>query len=209
MVSKAEVYGRLYFSGFRVVDDMEIENRLFFIAQKVKMPSFNTNPTYGPIVRLKRIGFEGKMMTVYKFRTMYPYSEFLQEYVFERNNLQTGGKFKDDFRVTDWGKFMRAAWLDELPMIYNWLKGDLKFFSIRPLSRQYLGLYTDELRELRTRVVPGLVPPFYADLPKTLSEIIESEVRYIKSYLKAPLRTQFGYLWKSSVNIILKGARSR
>jgi len=208
MVSKAEVYGRLYFSGFRVVDDMEIENRLFFIAQKVKMPSFNTNPTYGPIVRLKRIGFQRKMITVYKFRTMYPYSEFLQEYVFERSNLQAGGKFKDDFRVTDWGRFMRAAWLDELPMIYNWLKGDLKLFGIRPLSRQYLGLYSDELKELRTRVVPGLIPPFYADLPKTLSEIIDSELRYIKAYLKAPLRTQLSYLWRSSVNIVFKGARS-
>ena len=208
MVSKAEVYGRLYFSGFKVVDDMEIGNRLFFIAQKVKMPSFNTNPTYGPIVRLKRIGFERKMITVYKFRTMYPYAEFLQEYVFERNNLQIGGKFKDDFRVTDWGKFMRATWLDELPMIYNWLKGDLKFFGIRPLSRQYLGLYTDELKELRTRVVPGLIPPFYADLPKTLSEIIDSELRYIKAYLNAPVRTQLSYLWQSSVNIIFKGERS-
>ena len=209
MVSKAEVFGRLYFSGFRVVADMEIKNRLYFIAQKVKMPSFNTNPTYGPIVRLKRMGFQGKLITVYKFRTMYPYSEFLQEYVFEKNHLQAGGKFKDDFRVTDWGKFMRATWLDELPMIYNWLKGDLKLFGIRPLSRQYLGLYTDELKKLRTRVVPGLIPPFYADLPKTLPEIVDSELRYIKSYLKAPMRTQFGYLWQSSVNIIFKGARSR
>jgi len=209
MVSKAEVYGRLYFSGFRVVDDMEIGNRLFFIAQKVKMPSFNTNPTYGPIVRLKRMGFQGKLITVYKFRTMYPYSEFLQEYVFERNNLETGGKFKDDFRVTDWGRFMRATWLDELPMIYNWLKGDLKLFGIRPLSRQYLGLYTEELKKLRTQVVPGLIPPFYADLPKTLLEIIDSELRYIKSHLRAPMRTQFSYLWQSSVNIIFKGARSR
>ncbi len=208
IVSKAEIYGRLYFSGFTVKADMEIGNRLFFIAQKVKMPSFNTNPTFGPIVRLKRIGFQRKIITVYKFRTMYPYSEFLQEYIFERNNLQVGGKFKDDFRVTDWGRFMRATWLDELPMIYNWLKGDLKFFGIRPLSRQYLGLYTDELRELRIRVIPGLIPPFYADLPKTLSEIIESELRYIKAYLKAPMRTQFSYLWQSSVNIIFKGERS-
>ncbi len=104
---------------------------------------------------------------------------------------------------------MRATWLDELPMIYNWLKGDLKFFGIRPLSRQYLGLYTDELKELRTRVVPGLIPPFYADLPKTPSEIIDSELRYIKAYLNAPVRTQLSYLWQSSVNIVFKGARSQ
>ena len=209
IVSKAEVFGRLYFSGFKVVAEMEIENRLYFIAQKVNMPSLNTNPTFGPIVRLKRFGFEGQMMTVYKFRTMYPYSEFLQEYVFENNDLQTGGKFKDDFRVTDWGKFMRATWLDELPMIVNWLKGELKLFGVRPLSRQYLSLYTDELKQLRTKVVPGLIPPFYADLPNTLSEIIDSELQYIKAYLRAPIKTQLSYLWRSGVNIVFKGARSK
>ena len=208
MVSKAEIFGRLYFCGFKVVNDMEIENRLFFIAQKVKMPSYHTNPTYGPIVRLKRVGFNGKMINVYKFRTMYPFSESLQEYVYQKNDLKTGGKFKDDFRVTDWGKFMRATWLDELPMIYNWLKGDLKLFGVRPLSHQYLSLYTDELRKLRTTVMPGLIPPFYADIPKTLPEIIESELSYLKSYLKAPVKTQLRYLWYSSINIIFRGARS-
>jgi hypothetical protein len=57
-------------------------------------------------------------------------------------------------------------------------------------------------------VLPGLIPPFYADMPKTLPEIIESELRYIRSYLKAPAKTQFRYLWQSSVNIIFRGARS-
>ena len=208
MVSKAEIFGRLYFCGFKVIDDMEIGNRLFFIAQKARMPSYQTNPTYGPIVQLKRIGFNGRMINVYKLRTMYPYSEFLQEYIYQQNDLNTGGKFNHDFRVTDWGKFLRATWLDELPMIYNWLKGDLKFFGVRPISYQYLSLYTDELRHLRTTVLPGLIPPFYADMPKTLPEIIESELRYLKSYLKAPLKTQLRYLWLSSINIIFRGARS-
>ena len=209
MVSKAEIFGRLYFSGFKVIDELEIDNRLFFIAQKVKKPSLNKNPSYGPIVRLKRSGFNGNMITVYKFRTMYPYSEFLQEYIYEKNNLDKGGKFKNDFRVTDWGKFMRATWLDELPMIYNWLKGDLKLFGVRPLSKQYLSLYTKELQELRKKVVPGLIPPFYADMPKTLPEIMESERRYIRAYLEAPLKTQAKYTLKSSKNILFNGARSQ
>jgi len=75
IVSKSEIFGRLYFCGFKVVDDMEIGNDLFFIAQKVKMPSYQTNPTSGPIVQLKRIGFNGQMINVFKFRTMYPFSE--------------------------------------------------------------------------------------------------------------------------------------
>lgn len=208
MVSKAEIFGRLYFCGFKVVGDMEIDNRLFFIAQKVNMPSYQTNPTSGPIVQLKRIGFNGQMINVYKFRTMYPYSEFLQEYIFQKSDLTSGGKFKDDFRVTDWGKYMRATWLDELPMIYNWFKGDLKLFGVRPLSHQYLSLYTDELRKLRTTVLPGLIPPFYADIPKTLTEICDSEKRYLKAYLKRPVKTQWLYFWKVFTNIVIKGARS-
>jgi len=208
MVSKAEIFGRLYFCGFKIVDELEIENRLFFIAQKVKQPSMNTNPTYGPLVQLKRIGFNGNIINVYKFRTMYPYSEFLQEYIYEKNHLDKGGKFRDDFRITEWGKVMRATWMDELPMIYNWLKGDIKLFGVRPLSRQYFSLYTKELQELRKKVVPGLIPPFYADLPETLAEIMESELRYIQSYLKAPIKTQAIYTWRSYKNIILNGSRS-
>jgi len=208
MVSKAEIFGRLCFCGFEIIDELEIENRLFFIAQKVKRPSLNKNPSYGPIVRLQRSGFNGNMITVYKFRTMYPYSEFLQEYIYQKNQLDEGGKFKDDFRVTDWGKFMRATWLDELPMIYNWLKGDLKLFGVRPLSKQYLYLYTKELQELRKQVMPGLIPPFYADLPETLPEIMESEWRYIQAYLKEPLKTQVRYTLRSTKNILFNRARS-
>jgi len=208
MVSKAEIFGRLCFCGFKIIDALEIENCLFFIAQKVRQPSLNKNPSYGPIVRLRRAGFNGSLITVYKFRTMYAYSEFLQEYIYQKNKLEKGGKFRDDFRITDWGKFMRATWLDELPMIYNWLKGDLKLFGVRPLSKQYLNLYTKELQELRKKVMPGLIPPFYADLPETFQEIMESELRYIQAYLKAPMKTQAKYTWKSSKNILLNGARS-
>jgi Ca2+/Na+ antiporter len=208
MVSKAEVLGRLYFCGFKLIAEMEIDNRFFFIAQKVMKPSVSENPTYGPLVKLNRLGYVGNTMEVYKFRTMHPYAEFLQDYIFEKNKLQKGGKFSDDFRVTEWGRFMRSTWIDELPMLYNWLKGDLKFFGVRPLSRQYLSLYPAELQELRARVKPGLIPPFYSDMPDTLEEIIESELHYIKSYLKTPMRTQVTYLWRSFVNIVIKGARS-
>jgi len=67
---------------------------------------------------------------------------------------------------------MRRLWLDELPMLYNWLKGDLGLVGVRPLSYQYLSLYDRELRELRElrkKVRPGLVPPYYADLPDTFN----------------------------------------
>lgn len=208
LISRAEILGRLYFCGFRAVAERVIDGRYYFIAQEVKTPSQNPNPTYGPLVLLKRTGAGNRPITVYKFRTMHPYSEYLQDYIYERNLLEEGGKFKDDFRVTEWGRFMRRFWLDELPMFYNWFKGDLKLVGVRPLSRQYLGLYTDELRELRGRVKPGLVPPFYADMPATLEEIMASEERYIRAYLEHPFATQWRYFWKSFYNIFFKKARS-
>lgn len=137
LISRAEVLGRLYFCGFKVIAEHNDKNRVYFIAQKVKSPSLDPSPSYGPIVRLKRSGTNGRPITIYKFRTMYPYSEYIQEYVYNKNRLQRGGKFKDDFRVGALGKFMRETWLDELPTLYNWLKGDVKLFGVRPLSVQY------------------------------------------------------------------------
>jgi len=207
-ISRTEILGRLSFCGFKIIAEEYIGNDFYFVAQKVKTPSLDENPSYGPFVRFERMGFNGKLIYTYKFRTMYPYSEYLQEYVHKLNELQEGGKFKDDFRVTGYGKLMRKLWLDELPMLYNWMKGDLQLVGVRPLSRHYLSLYNEELQELRKKVKPGMVPPFYADMPKTLDEITASEERYIKAYMQRPFVTQWKYFWKSFYNIVVKKARS-
>ncbi|MCK4467345.1 MAG: sugar transferase, partial [Desulfobacterales bacterium] len=178
------------------------------IAQKVKTSSIDENPSYGPLVKFSRVGPNGNDLTVYKFRTMHPYSEYLQEYIYENNKLQQGGKFNNDFRVTTLGRIMRKTWIDELPMIYNWLKGELQMLGVRPLSLHYLSLYDVDLQELRKKVKPGLIPPFYADLPGTFDEICESERRYIEAFLAHPVKTQWVYFWKAFYNIVIKGARS-
>ncbi len=208
ILSRAELLGRLNFCGFKIIAEKEIDERLFFVVQKLKTPSFDKSPSYGPIVKFKRTGTNGNIVQVYKFRTMHPYSEYLQEYVFEKNNLKEGGKFRDDFRISSWGKLMRKTWIDELPMVYNWFVGDMKLFGVRPLSKQYLDLYPQDLQNLRKKVKPGLIPPYYADMPKTFDDICESERRYIESFLKNPLRTQVGYFGKAVYNIVVKGARS-
>jgi hypothetical protein len=207
-ISGAEVLGRLCFCGFEIIAEKEIDYNSYFIARKVKTPSADTSPSYGPLIKMKRTGLNGNMITVYKFRTMYPYAEFLQDHVFQKNNLMAGGKIADDFRLTELGKFMRKTWLDELPMVYNWLRGEVKLFGVRPLSMQYLSLYTDELKEMRKKIKPGLIPPYYADLPKTLAEICDSEKRYIEAYIEKPVKTQWTYFWRTFSNIIIKGARS-
>lgn len=209
VISKAEFMGRLCFCGFEIVGEQMIDKRLYVIAKKVKTSSLDISPTYGPLVELKRTGYRGVTVSIYKFRTMHPYSEYLQQYMYEQNGLQKGGKIENDFRLTTWGKFMRKLWLDELPMLYNWLRGDMQLVGVRPLSFQYLSLYDSDLQELRKLVKPGLVPPFYADIPETFEEICDSERRYIRSFLKHPIKTQIYYFWKSFVNIVIKGARSK
>src|SRR5690625_5422146 len=79
---------------------------------------------------------------------------------------------------------MRKYWVDELPMFINYFRRDLKLVGVRPLSTHYFELYPRELQDLRIQVKPGLVPPYYADLPSGLEEIQESEKRYLEAYLE-------------------------
>lgn len=204
----AEVLGRLVSSGFEIVEYRNINHLVYFVVKKVSVPTENINPSYGPLFKMRRVGKGGKIINVYKFRTMHPYSEFLQKFIFEKNKLEEGGKIKNDFRVTTWGRIFRKLWIDELPMIINMLRGELKLVGVRPLSQHYLSLYPEEFRERRKNYKPGLVPPFYVDLPKTFDEIIESERKYLDEYDKHKAFADVKYLFKAFYNIFIKGARS-
>jgi len=140
---------------------------------------------------------------------MHPYSEYLQDYVYQHHSLQAGGKFNKDFRVTTIGKFMRKYFLDELPMLINIFKGEMKLVGIRPLSQQYLNLYYDDLQQLRMKYRPGLLPPFYADMPRTLEEIQASERKYLLSCKKnGVFLTDMRYFFLIFKNILFHHARS-
>lgn len=209
VLSLTEVLGRLVSCGFLIEGYKKFGYRTYIVTRKTGDPVYDMEPTYGLICKLRRRGKKGKFVTVYKLRTMHPYSEFLQEYVYERNDLEDDGKIRNDFRITRWGLWFRKHWIDELPMIWNWLKRDLKLVGVRPLSNHYYKLYPEEVRELRNQVKPGLVPPYYADMPEGLEEIIESEKTYLERYMEKPVRTDIYYFCKVFYNIILKGARSK
>ena len=66
-----------------------------------------------------------------------------------KHGFGTSGKIKDDFRMTRWAKIFRKYWLDELPMLINLIKGDVKLVGVRPLSKHYLSLYSEELIQKR------------------------------------------------------------
>jgi len=208
VISKAELLGRLYSCGFEVVEEQYVDNYFYVVAHKIKRPAFDLEPTYGPLIKLKRIGRDGKIIKVYKLRTMHPYAEYLQSYIFDKHNLQEGGKFKNDFRVSTLGRFMRRFWIDELPMLVNLFRGDLKIVGVRPLSQHYFNLYTKDLQEKRIKTKPGLIPPFYVDNPKTLEEIMASEMKYLDAYEKHPYRTDIKYFFRAIYNILFKRFRS-
>lgn len=207
--TKAETYGRLYSCGFEVVDEKLVSKHLFFVARKISVPHYPENPTYGPLVKLERVGNNGKIFKLLKLRTMHPYAEYIQEYVYEKEGLETGGKFKSDFRITTLGRFMRMFWLDELPSFINIIRGDIKFVGVRPLSKHYFSLYSKEMQRRRILYKPGLIPPYYAHKPETLEDIMESEKRYMDEYDQHPIRTDIKYFFKVIWNIIFKRYRSR
>ncbi|WP_342463071.1 sugar transferase [Ureibacillus sp. FSL K6-8385] len=95
------------------------------------------------IFKQQRPGLNEKIFTMYKFRTMTD----------ERD--ENGELLPDSERLTKFGKFLRSTSLDELPELFNILKGDMSIVGPRPLLVQYLPLYNDHQRR-RHEVRPGL-----------------------------------------------------
>ena len=99
---------------------------------------------------------------------MHPYSEFIQEDVFKQNKLNDAGKLANDFRLTNWGKFLRKYWIDELPQFLNFLKGDVVLIGPRALSKHFfLYILFKDLQLLRTSIRPGLIPHIMQTCQKT------------------------------------------
>jgi len=208
IMSDIEAYGRLFAAGFSLESVSRAEDMTYFLAKKAGTPYADLKGCASAVIKLPRVGRGGKMITVYKFRTMYPYSQFLQEYIFTTNGLQAGGKFKDDPRITPLGRIMRKLFIDEWPNLINLLKGDIKVFGVRAISDHYLSLYPEEHRAYRSRFKPGLIPPNYVGNPKTIGEIVEVERAYLQAYERNPFLTDLTYFFRAFNNIVFKGARS-
>ena len=85
------------------------------------------------LFRQQRPGLGGKIFTMYKFRTMVPNAEQIRGEL-ERHNEASGPvfKIKDDPRITPFGRWLRRYSLDELPQLWNVLKGDMSLVGPRP-----------------------------------------------------------------------------
>lgn len=209
--SHTEILGRICRAGFKIVSEEERNGSLHVIAEKKSEPLERNDSCVSPILRMKRVGKDGRWIEVYKFRTMHSYSQYLQDYVYEKNQLNDSGKLANDFRVNIWGRLLRPIWFDELPMLWNVVRGDMKWVGVRPLTEHFFSLYTHDMQLLRTKVRPGMLPPFYYEkkTPHGLDEIQDSERRYIEAYLKHPFLTDWKYFWGTLYNIFIKMKRSK
>ena len=95
------------------------------------------------LFRQQRPGLNSKIFGIYKYRTM----------TNERNN--NGELLPDEQRIVGIGRFIRSASLDELPQVFNVLKGEMSFVGPRPLLIEYLPLY-NERQKRRHDLKPGI-----------------------------------------------------
>lgn len=95
------------------------------------------------LFKQKRPGKNGKIFTVYKFRTMIT------------TTTKKGKTLSDVERMTKLGKLLRKTSIDELPQLFNIIKGDMSFIGPRPLLVRYLPYYTKQQRR-RHEVKPGI-----------------------------------------------------
>lgn len=103
---------------------------------------------------------------------------------------------------------MRKYWIDELPMLINFMQGDLKLVGLRPLSKSFFSIYPKDLKNERIKYKPGLIPSIYVDKLETEEAVFESERKYIEKYKKHPFRTDFVYFFRVMGKILFKGVRS-
>lgn len=99
----------------------------------------------GVFYKQQRVGLNGRDFTLYKFRSMATGSD-------KKGLLTVGGK---DSRITKAGYFIRKYKLDELPQLFNVLKGDMSFVGPRPEVRKYVDMYSEKQRRVLS-VRPGI-----------------------------------------------------
>ena len=141
------------------------------------------SPGASPIFHQDRVGRDGKVFRFYKFRSMVPNAEKQLDKLLKYNEMSGPAfKMKDDPRITRVGKFIRKTSIDELPQLWNILKGDMSIVGPRPSLPREAAQY-DEYQKQRLLVTPGLtcywqIQPHRNSL--TFDEWLELDIRYIR-----------------------------
>lgn len=144
---------------------------------------FIDSPGASPLYTQVRVGKDGRTFKFYKFRSMVPNAEKKLEELLHKNEMEGPAfKIKDDPRITRVGRFIRRSSIDELPQLFNVLKGDMSLVGPRPPLMREVSQYTDE-QMMRVSIKPGITC-YWQIQPKrnslSFDEWFELDMKYIK-----------------------------
>lgn len=148
----------------------------------------------GVLFRQERVGKDGVPFIIYKFRSMRKDNAGLK--------ISTSG----DSRITPVGRVLRKAKLDELPQLWNVLKGDMSFVGPRPEVREYTDLYTPGQRQvlLVRPGITGLASIRYRNENDLLSASADPNRTYIEEVMPAKLALDLEYIPRACVSYDIK-----
>lgn len=150
----------------------------------------------GGFYRQQRVGRYGKDFYVYKFRSMRVGAD-------KQGLITVGGR---DPRITHIGYFIRKYKLDELPQLFNVLKGDMSLVGPRPEVRKYVDLYTDEQRKVLS-VRPGITDYAsieYVDENAILGQAEDADKAYVEQIMPDKIRYNMKYIDNHSLKEYFK-----
>ena len=141
------------------------------------------SPGESPIFIQPRVGMNGKQFRFFKFRTMHPNAEKHLQELLDKNEMNGPVfKIKDDPRITRVGRILRKTSLDELPQLWNILKGDMSLVGPRPALLREVAQYDDRAWQ-RLSVTPGLTC-YWQIQPKrnslSFEKWLELDLKYIE-----------------------------
>jgi len=182
MKPSRSIFGK---SAKRTIDIVGALAGLLFLSPLFLFVALGVRRTMGRPVFFsqERAGKGGTLFRLFKFRTM-------------RNSRDASGNFlEDEERLTSFGSFLRRASLDEIPQLYNVLRGEMSLVGPRPLLPEYVPLYNSRQRR-RLEMLPGITGWAQINGRNALSweEKFELDVWYVENW---NLFLDFRILWRT------------
>lgn len=184
---KEQLHSKRYYWILRRAQDIIFSSMALIVLSPVMaavaLAVYLDDPKGSPIFSQIRCGRNGKPFKFYKFRSMCVDAEEKLAELLKDNEMDGPAfKMKDDPRITRVGKFIRKTSLDELPQLFNVLKGDMSIVGPRPPLPREVEQYDDYQRQ-RLYVTPGLtcywqIQPHRNDL--SFDEWMDLDIKYIK-----------------------------
>jgi lipopolysaccharide/colanic/teichoic acid biosynthesis glycosyltransferase len=140
------------------------------------------SPGAKAIYSQERVGLNGKTFRFYKFRSMVPLAETMLDDLLDKNEIKGPAfKMKNDPRITKVGRFIRKTSIDELPQLWNVLRGEMSIVGPRPPLPREVAQYTDYQKQ-RLLITPGITC-YWQVQPKrnslSFDEWLEWDLKYI------------------------------